>query len=596
MTDTLLALRHFGVDLHTPAGPRRLLDDLSLEVRTGERLGIVGASGAGKTTLANALLGMLPLRATTATGSSLRVGATDVAFGEESAWQSLRGRRIGVVPQEPLLALHPTRRIGWQLTEAFVAHGLGTADDASVRAHALLARVGFDDPALALRSYTHELSGGMRQRALIAAALLLEPSVLIADEPTTALDVTTQAQVLDLLERECAAAGRALVIISHDLDLVGERCERLVVLDAGRIVETGAVEQILSAPTSSAAQRLVAARRRAARRANPLSPLVAPALLAARDVTVRHPDRRGWARRGSAPRAAVSDVTVTIGRGEAVGIVGESGCGKSSFARAVLRLGTITGGRVVYDGVDLTSLDAAALRRMRPRLQLIPQDAGASLTPHLSCGDQIAEGPLVHGLTTAADAAARARALIDELGLPPRVLAARPGELSTGERQRVAIARALALEPELLVCDEPVASVDAPTRAALLDLLAALRASRGLAVLLISHDLDAVRRLCDRLYVMYAGRVVEHGPADAVSATPLMPYTSALLAAEPTGTRREERQASDWESPLAEREPGTAGCAFAPRCQHPKKDRECASAAPPLREIDAQRSAACWKV
>jgi peptide/nickel transport system ATP-binding protein len=592
----LLTVEALGVVVAGAGPARHLLQDVGFTLERGESVALVGPSGAGKSTLGHALLRLLPSGGRFTAGARVRLGDLELGDLDARALRGVRGRRVALVPQEPLLALDPTMRIGAQLVEGIVAHGLGDAASARARTIAALDRVGIPDARRAVDRFPHEFSGGMRQRALIAAALVLEPELLIADEPTTALDPTVQAQVLDLLEQLRAETGSALLLISHDLDVVGERCTRTLVLDGGRVVEEGATAELLRAPRSGAGQALAAARRRVRAGAAPVPTRTGAApLLDATSVTVEYAARRLPGRSADSSWRAVSDVSLQLARGEAMGLIGESGCGKSSLARALLRLGPLTSGTVRFDGRDLATLDAEALRRLRRRLQLVPQDAGASLTPHLTAGALVREGLEVHGLATGADASRRAEALLEHLGLPSRAAATRADELSSGERQRVAIARALAVEPDLLVCDEPVASVDAVTRLALLDLLADLRREHGLALLVISHDLDAVRRLADTVAVMYLGRVVERGPVALLHGASRMPYTQALIAAEPTGDAADRARRLRIQGEVSPDTATARGCPFHGRCHHPAKDQACAAEPPALRALAPGHEVACWK-
>lgn len=589
---SLLRVASLGVELATSERSLALLSDVSFALRAGESVGIVGESGAGKSTLALSLLGLLPRHAKFAAQTQIAFGDRRLEIARHDTWRALRGRQIGIVFQEPLLALDPSFSIGDQLEESVVVHGLDQGTAARDRAAVALSRVGFSDPADALRRFPHELSGGMRQRALIAAAIVLEPRLLIADEPTTALDVTLQAQVLDLLDELRASMGMTLLLISHDLDVVGQRCGRAIVLDAGRIVEDGSVTQILREPKSAAGRRLVAARRVA--RARPTQAVPETALLTARDVEVRFPAPTSWGSRERRATHAVRGVSLTVHRGEAVGIVGESGCGKSSLARALLSLGPLSSGDVRFYGHELKLLDPAALRALRRRMQFVSQDAGASLTPHCRVRDLVAEGLIVHRIASGAARQRQVDALLERFGLDARIAAALPTELSAGQRQRVALARALAVEPDLLVCDEPVSSLDAALRAEVLDHLDALRRERDLSIVMISHDLDAVRRIADRIHVMYHGRVVESGSAVDVTATPLMPYTRALLAAEPSAELHSRTRASV-EGQVPSGVARIVGCPFYARCTHSMKDALCEGQLPPLVSRGGDRAVACWK-
>ncbi len=600
-------MRSLGVTLADAAGvarEREVLHEVAFTLARGESLGVVGSSGAGKSTLGAALLRLLPEGARVAAGATVRFEDEDLLTLDAAAMRARRGRRIGMVFQEPLQALDPAMTIGEQLTEGLLAHGLVDAAEARERALAMISRVGIGDAVRAAARYPHEFSGGMRQRLLIAAAVLLEPALLIADEPTTALDATIQAQVLDLLDTLRAASGTAMLLISHDLDVVAERCDRILVLDEGRVAEIGSASQVAGAPSSEAGRRLANARHRrtAPRVAAAVAAGVAAGaseaepLLAVRDLAVHYPERRRGAKGERQWVRAVDGVSLTVRAHETVGLVGESGCGKTTLAHAVLRLVPAVAGSVRLGGTELLALEGETLRQLRRRMQLVPQDAGASLTPHLTAGELVAEGLEVHGLARGGAARARAQELLAEVGLPARAADARTAQLSSGERQRVAIARALAPEPALLVCDEPVASVDASTRGLLLELFERLRRDRGVALLLISHDLASVRRVADRVLVMYGGRLVETGPAAAMLDAPRMPYTQALTSAVPTGDPADRARrivlAGEPPSPLSP----PAGCPFFPRCQHPMKDAQCTAHAPPLREVDPGHGVACWKV
>ncbi len=556
MDAPVLSVRALGVvprDARTPdaRGPA-VLDGVSFDLAAGSSVGIVGASGAGKSTLGLALLRLLPHGLLPTPGSSARLAGRELFSLGEAELRDVRGRQLAMVFQEPITALNPSMRVGDQLAEAVTVHGEKDARAALARATEMLDRVGIPDAAAAAQRYPHEFSGGMRQRLLLAMPLMLDPLLIIADEPTTALDPVRQARMLDLLDQLRRRSGTALMLITHDLDLVGERCERVLVLDGGRLVEDGASAAVLSGARSAAAQRL--ARHRLAlptadanarepapgtptdpTRAD--SPRAASPLLEVRALRVRYAERRRGLRAMQAVEA-VQGATLHVARGEVLGVVGESGCGKTSLAQAILRLVTCEAEALQLDGADLSRVEGEALRRLRRRIQYMPQDAGASLSPHLTCEALVAEGPVVHGLCGPDEAVARARTLLESLGLPADAASRLPRALSSGQRQRVALARALAVAPELLVCDEPVSAVDPPTRGHLLDTLARLRDERGLALLFISHDLAAVARIADRIAVMHAGRIVETGPTRTVLSAPTHTATRTMLAAVPTGLPR----------------------------------------------------------
>ncbi|MBX7118308.1 MAG: ABC transporter ATP-binding protein [Gemmatimonadaceae bacterium] len=583
-------LRASRLTVEVAGAARPLLRDAHVSLEPGGTLGVVGPSGAGKSTLALAIAGLLPRGARLAPGSTIHLGSTALHALDPRAMRDLRGRRLGFVFQEPALALDPAMPIGAQVAETAIVHGIPPRE-AAARAVAMLDRVGFADAARAARRYPHELSGGMRQRALIASAMLLAPELLIADEPTTALDPTIQAQVLDLIDRLREESGTALLLISHDLALVAERCERVLTIEGGEVTDDRVAAQALAAYRGRRQVPDVAL------------PALAPervrtgTLLEARGLAVTYAPAHllPLARRAAAV-TAVHPMDLTIAHGEVVALVGESGCGKTSVGHALLRLVEPAAGRIVFDGTDVRALAREPLRQLRRRMQVVPQDAGASLTPHLTCEALVAEGLEVHGLAVGEVARDCARALLDELGLPRRAATARPRELSSGERQRVAIARALATDPDLLVCDEPLASVDEAARAHVLGVLAARRAKHGMAILLISHDLDAVRRLASRVLVMYLGKVVEEAPGAAALTTPAHPYAQALVAAIPSGASAVLRRLTTVRGELPRLAPDR-GCPFAPRCQHPLKDDRCRSEHPSLAPLMQDRSAhrcACW--
>jgi len=583
--DVILRVESLGVSW--PGRARPVLDDVQLTVGTGECVGLAGPSGSGKSTLALALMRLLPARAVVSAGARVTLAGEDLLALDEREMVTRRGRRIGLVLQEPLLALHPAIRVGDLITEGMRAHRICVAVEAPERAAELLARVGVPDARGALRRYAHEFSGGMRQRILLASALALEPDVLIVDEPTTALDMTIQAQVLDVLDAVRAERGTALLHISHDLAVLGERADRIVRLEGGKLVH---VTRAMSAAPSLAAAALALAETKDSASAVATS-ADSTNLLDVGALTVRYPleSNRGAKRVVS----AVNSVSFTIARGESIGLVGESGCGKSSVAHALSRL-VDAEGNVWFNGGDLLGLGGEPLRQMRRQLQLVSQDAGASLTPYVDVETLIAEGPVAHGLSNWEDARSAARGLLTMLKLPADAAGALPVELSSGQRQRVAIARALALRPALLVCDEPVSALDPEARASVLDALEVMRRQNTMSLLVITHDLSSVMRITSRVCVMYAGRIVEEGPTGVILSDPRMPYTRALLDAVPTGdpTRKGTRIALAGEppSPLE----SARGCAFFPRCPHPSRDEVCTHEVPPL-AAHGVRHVACVK-
>ncbi|MBO1332646.1 ABC transporter ATP-binding protein [Streptomyces sp. VRA16 Mangrove soil] len=492
-------------------GPERALKDVDLTVGAGEVVAVVGESGSGKSTLAHAVIGLLPPGGRIDAGRALVAGQDTVALPER-ALRSLRGAAVGFVPQDPAASLDPVQRVGDQVAEALRVHGRAGRSAARRQAVDLLAEAGLGDPERCARAHPHELSGGQRQRALIAAALACRPRLLIADEPTSALDVTVQRRILDRLGALVAERGTAVLFITHDLAVAAGRADRIAVMSGGRVVECGPAADVLERPRHAYTQSLVAAARRAsgpphrpaARRTTPL--LVVEALT----------------KEYAGGHRAVDGVSFVVGHGEVFGLVGESGSGKSTTARLVTGLDRPTSGSVHL-----------AVERSGDRAQLVQQSPYAALDPRWSVRRSVEEPLRAQGIGDRRTRRLRVAELLDQVALSRTLLDRRPAELSGGQRQRVAIARALAPAPSLLVCDEPVSALDVSAQARILELLAALRADLGLAVLLISHDLGVVRELCDRVAVMRAGRLVEQGPARQVLVTPEHPYTRELVDAAP---------------------------------------------------------------
>jgi peptide/nickel transport system ATP-binding protein len=500
-------------------GAQRAVDAIDLAIAAGETLGLVGESGSGKSLTALALAGLLPIAAQ-AEGRIILAGA-ELAADQPRAWDGLRGRRIGFVFQDPFASFDPLIRVGAQIAAA--CHAPRPA--ARERTLSLLADCGFQDPATIAAAYPHQLSGGQLQRASLAAALAGAPAVLIADEPTTALDVTVQAQVLDLLRRLRLRHAMALLFISHDLAVVGRIADRVAVMKDGRIVETGTVGRILASPAHPYTRQLIAAR--PAGRIGPAAPAATTTALQATALGFRFAPRRP----GEAATTALSDLSLDLPAGACLGLVGESGSGKSTFGRLAVGLLRPSTGAIRVFGMD-PAAQATARRRAR-QVQMVFQDAAGSLNPRRTIRDSLIEPLALHAIGSGAERRDRAAALLDEVGLAPEHLARYPHELSGGQRQRVAIARALALDPALLVCDEPVTALDMTIQAQILRLLARIRAKRSLTMIFISHDIAAIETLADIVAVLHRGRLVEQGPAARVLAAPVADYTRALLAAVP---------------------------------------------------------------
>ncbi|MBB5783212.1 ABC transporter ATP-binding protein [Nonomuraea jabiensis] len=502
------------------------VEGVDLVVGEGEIVAVVGESGSGKSTTAHAVLGLLPAGGRISGGRVLFRGE-DLTLAGHRRMRQIRGREIGLVPQDPMVSLNPVTRVGTQVAETLLVHGLAERRQARERAVELLGEVGLPDAAACARRYPHELSGGMRQRVLIAVALAAGPRLLIADEPTSALDVTVQRQILDHLTTLTRRSGTAVLLVTHDLALAAERAGRVVVLHEGRSVESGTAARILRAPDHPYTRRLIAnAPSLAPPPPRPAAPAPDEPLLSVEGVT------KVFGAPGEAV-VAVDDVTLSVRRGETLALVGESGSGKSTLALMALCLLPPTRGRIVFDGDDVAAGGRGGLRRFRRRVQPVFQDPYSSLDPRRSVGDSVAEPLRAFGVDDRAGRRARVAELLDRVALPASVARRRPAELSGGQRQRVAIARALALGAELVVCDEPVSALDVTVQAQVLDLLTDLQAELGLSYLFISHDLAVVRQIADRVAVMRSGRIVESGPAADVLREPRHAYTRTLLDAVP---------------------------------------------------------------
>ncbi|MEV2222061.1 ABC transporter ATP-binding protein [Nocardia vinacea] len=526
---TLLRIDGLHVRYASGSGDVAALRGVSLTVARGEVVALVGESGSGKSTLAQSVIGLLGPNAEI-TGGTFAFDGETVDTGSERALRRIRGARIGFVPQDPGLSLNPVRRVGDQVAEALLVHGLADRRDATARAIELLADAGLDLPELRAAQYPHELSGGQRQRVLIAAALIAGPELVIADEPTSALDATVARRVLDKLAAQTAARGTAVLLITHDLAIAAERADRIVVLSDGEIVETGPTATVLAEPRHPYTKRLLAASPSLAPFDGFRTPRVSsgPPLLTVRDVHKRFRAPAG----GSV--TAVAGVGFELGRGETLSLVGESGSGKSTTARIALRLTEPDSGAITFDGQDLTAVKGGRLRDLRQRFQVVYQNPYGSLDPRWRVGAIIEEPLRAYAVGDRKARQERVRELLGQVALPENFAQRRPAELSGGQRQRVAIARALALHPDLLVLDEPVSALDASVQAQILELLDRLQTELGLSYLFISHDLAVVRRISDRVAVMRDGRIVESGSTAEIFDNPQHEYTRELLSAIPT--------------------------------------------------------------
>ncbi|MEW2511216.1 ABC transporter ATP-binding protein [Streptomyces sp. NPDC046870] len=612
----VLRITDLRVGYRTAAGTRTAVDGLDLTAAPGRITAVVGESGSGKSTTAHAVIGLLPPGGRVEHGS-VRLEGEELTGLSERAWRDVRGRRIGFVPQDPGVSLDPVKPVGRQVAEVLRVHHLATGRGAAERAVDLLAGAGLPDPARRSRQYPHELSGGMRQRVLIAMATAARPRLLVADEPTSALDVTVQRHILDHLEALAADTGTAVLLITHDLGVVADRAQHVVVMSRAKVVEAGPTREVLADPRHPYTRRLLADVPRLAPRARPAAPPAPPAaappptaapvprttpvparvprptalsgptppppepraasatgpsggapdpgvLLRVRGLTLSFPLR------GPGPRRrhlAVDGIGFDIPRGRTLGLVGESGSGKSTTARLVLGLERPEAGTVELDGVDVTAVRGAARRRLHRRVQLVHQNPYASLNPRFTVEELLTEPLRNHRVGDRAQRAATVRRLLDDVALPADVLRRRAAELSGGQRQRVAIARALALGPDLLVCDEPVSALDVTVQARILELLLGLQERHGMAYLFISHDLAVVGQVSDRVAVLRAGHVVEEGATDQVLRAPRHPYTRELLAAVPGRRTPHTPDAGDTPDVLGE-EPGETPGEAAARTPH----------------------------
>ena len=644
MAEPILSVR--GLDVAFTGSGRSVpaVRGVDFDVHANEVLGIVGESGSGKSVTSLAITGLLP--ATARVSGSIRLGGVEITTADRETLRRMRGNDVGMIFQDPTTTLNPVLPIGRQVIEGQVAHGRIGSAAAAGRAIDLLREVDIPDPAARAGQFPHQFSGGMRQRAVIAMAMSGQPRLIIADEPTTALDVTVQAQVLSVLARRQAESGAAVILITHDLGVIAEVAHRVAVMYGGRIVETGRVEEIFARPRhpytigllrslpriDGAEERLVpisgqppaparmpsgcafhprcpigrerticaaeaptlvavgaaghasachfaaaaetadtSARRPEPRPMTPegaAKPAAEPPLLRVDDLRVHFPIRAGLLRRQVGTVRAVDGVSLDLRAGETLGLVGESGCGKTTTARAIMGLVRATGGSVAFDGQDITNLPRADMRRVRRNMQYIFQDPYASLNPVRTVGDIVAEPLHIHGLFDQMGGEKRIAELFELVGLSRTMLDRFPSEFSGGQRQRIGIARALALQPRLLILDEPVAALDVSIQAQVINLLQDLQRELRLAYLFVAHDLSVVRHISDRVAVMYLGRIVEESAKTDLYERPTHPYTQSLLSAvpvpDPASRSRRKRIVLQGDIPSPARPP--SGCAFHPRC------------------------------
>ena len=528
----VLSVRDLTVQVATAEGGKTVLDHLSFDLHPGETLALAGESGSGKSMTALAIMGLLPQPMARITDGSIQLGEHDLAGLSDRNYRKIRARRISMIFQEPMTSLNPLMTVERQLCEVLLEHGMCLRAEAPARALNLLRDLRLTDPEQRLKQYPHELSGGMRQRVMIAIALACEPEILIADEPTTALDVTVQAEILDLIRLMQKEHSTAVLMITHDMGVVAEMADRVIIMREGKPEEIAPVGDIFSAPQSAYARQLLAAVPRLghapARRGKP----GAQRLVEVDDLSVRFDVTGGIFNRTVARLHAVEGVSFRINAGETLALVGESGSGKSTIGKALLDL-VPWDGSVRIDGKQTHGLSRHAMRPVLRNIQMVFQDPGASLDSRMTVGEQVVEPLKVHGLASGSELIDRAEFLFRRVGLSTDMLQRYPHEFSGGQRQRVCIARALSLSPKVIVADESVSALDVSVQAQVLDLLQELQDEDGLSYLFISHDMAVVDQVADRVMVLRLGQVMEEGPREAVLHDPQHPYTCRLLSAVP---------------------------------------------------------------
>jgi len=565
----LASLRHLRVEFETREGPVVGVEDVSFDIAPGETVCVVGESGSGKSVSSLSLMRLVEFGGGHIAGGELlfdrggEQGVLDVVKAGDGLMRKIRGNEIGMIFQEPMTSLNPVFTVGRQLTEGLRVHKGMSREAATERALDLLRQVRIPEPERRLQQYPHELSGGMRQRVVIAMALACSPRLLIADEPTTALDVTIQAEILALIDRLKRETGTAVLFITHDMAVVAQMADRVVVMYRGRKVEEGPVNQIFEAPQHPYTQALLAAVPKLGemtgkpapepmrlmgdenRATGPILPKEEKVLLDVRNLVTRFAVTGGFFRRTLAHVHAVEDVSFKVNASETLSLVGESGCGKSSCGRSVLRLVEPVSGEVWLDGKNVIDFGPGELRRARRDMQMVFQDPFASLNPQMKLSDQVAEPLRNFGIGSASDREDRVARLFDRVELPRSFLRRYPHELSGGQRQRIAIARALALNPKLIIADEAVSALDVSVQAQVLNLMMELQADLGISMLFISHDMAVVERVSHAVGVMYLGRIVELGSRQAIFEDPRHEYTKALMKAVPVADPRKRKSEKD---------------------------------------------------
>ncbi|MGN7294431.1 ABC transporter ATP-binding protein [Rhizobium sp. SAFR-030] len=528
MTDPLLSVRDLSVAFHQGGKQTLAVDRVSFDIAPGEVMALVGESGSGKSVTANSVLKLLPYPSASHPSGEILFGGRDLLKASEAQLRQVRGNDVTMIFQEPMTSLNPLHTIERQVGEIVELHQGMAGEAVGERILELLHQVGIRDPEKRLKAYPHELSGGQRQRVMIAMALANRPKLLIADEPTTALDVTVQAQILELLKRLQVEYGMSILFITHDLGIVRRFADRVCVMTKGKIVERGTVEEVFAAPKHDYTRHLLASEPRGE---PPSADPSRPVVIEGRDVRVWFPVKAGFMRRVVDHVKAVDGINVTLRAGETVGVVGESGSGKTTLGLALTRL-ISSQGQIAFIGKDIGSYSFKRMRPLRDRLQVVFQDPYGSLSPRMSVGEIIAEGLKVHQPNlSSADRDRAVAGALDEVGLDPATRWRYPHEFSGGQRQRIAIARAMVLKPRFVMLDEPTSALDMTVQAQVVDLLRDLQRKHDLAYLFISHDLKVVKALANHVIVMRAGKVMEEGPSEQIFGAPQNEYTRALMAA-----------------------------------------------------------------
>ncbi len=542
---SLLSVKDLHIHFHTRNGIVKAVNGVEYELNKGETLGIVGESGSGKTVCCYSLLGLLPMPPARIESGSAMFEDRDLLSMSEDELREVRGNRIAMIFQDPMTSLNPYMKLGAQLIEPLTVHNDISREEARERAIAAMKEVGIPDAERRINSYPHEFSGGMRQRVMIAMALITEPDILIADEPTTALDVTVQAQILDLIKKLQEEHGIAVIFISHDLGVIAGSADKIIVMHQGNIVESGTTEEIFYNTQHDYTKKLLSAIPSTAKPEERRLEIdrEAEAFFSIDKLRTSYQvDNNSWFNSGeSRQHLAVNDVSLQLQKGETLGLVGESGCGKSTLAKSIMRLVRIDSGAITLDRRELTGLEGDELKIARSDFQMVFQDPYASLNPRMTVYDLLAEAISTQGRKTEDDLLQSVVTLMEDVGLPAQAIRKYPHEFSGGQRQRIAIARALALKPRLLIADEPVSALDVTIQAQILELLLELIQKYQITMIFISHDLSVVRYLTDRTAVMYQGSIVEYGETEEVFNNPQHDYTRALLSAIPIADPEKEK-------------------------------------------------------